>query len=242
MDSVVAVHHVKTYRAESQIDLTNPDDMLDFRGNALVDDLARNHAINLHPNISDPVSVRDSFHSDLYRVAIHIGKALALYPHYRQLVKDVPRLVGSGRAALAKQLYPCRRHLMSWNGSVYVCIACCMSSSSASGPKMKCLGTNLLFDKLISHDRGHHLAVVMAGPDPVVYCRRCGCFSELKGKGLLRQCSGLPTQHGRQALVRIAKLKHPNGKGNHVTRPAFLHRSEAITRHMPVGLGAFSPS
>ena len=47
----------------------------------------------------------------------------------------------------------------------------------------------------------------------LVWCERCGCYSDTRVKGLLKKCPGPPSDRGRQAILRgLLAGNHPSDK------------------------------
>ena len=118
--SVTSVRHVKAHRALADIDASDPQAIVELHGNYHADLLAKK-ANFLQPDLGEQALAlrRKSF--DLKMVALHIGKAISLFPSFRgqtaraSFVKLTPRT--AGRLLDDK-------HNTTWFGSLWLCIKC----------------------------------------------------------------------------------------------------------------------
>ena len=221
--SLASVSHVKAHRSRSSIDSDDPIEMHHFLGNEQADALAKRANI-LQPDIYDAAVEYRARFFDLKLVAIHIAKSMALFPSFKAQTAGVdlvrPDSFKSGRCSAT-------RHCTTWFGNRWLCVRCCATSHLRSGPSYACTGRHSLAEGLLADQRGHHLAVVVVdGTSPLFFCRKCGCFADVKGVGLFKQCRvsmrRAADHMGKQCLRRIYAGKHPTDKHRMVSAPADL--------------------
>ena len=219
---ISGVLHVKAHRAWSAVNATDAMDVLDFKGNAAVDRLARHEGLLLHPNVCDAKDQLLAFDNKLGLIARHIAVSLALFPSYSKLTAGL-QLTPAGARPIVRFARKDFGHSMAWNGTTWCCTCCYACSTFPSGPRFVCVGHHELFSHLIQDNKGHRLSLVTTQHgDPVVFCNYCGCYSEARVRWLTKPCGVAPTRHGKSALARIGRFRHPNAKGLHVSRPARL--------------------
>ena len=221
--TVASVSHVKAHRSLSAVDPNDFRALADFHGNRQADLLAKKANI-LHPDCSEASSTYRSRFLDLKMIALHIGRALSLFPSFRKAVAGLPftkpvRTPGGPRYK--------SRHDTIWFGDQWLCTQCCTLSRFKAGPSHACPGRHSLADALIADQKVHALAVVVAdGCSCLFFCKRCGCFAAVKGVGLLDPCritnGREPDRMGKQCLRRIYAGKHPTHKSRTVSVPVDL--------------------
>ncbi len=91
-----------------------------------------------------------------------------------------------------------------------ICLRCHLGARLAGAVRCeRCPGPRLALQQRRLEERGHRLCVAQGDGMPIKYCSRCGAWSTRRAFNLARDCPRAPSAAGRQALVRIAKGRHP---------------------------------
>ena len=200
-DVLLEALHTKAHRAEGSV-VEGTQDWLDFKGNGFADTLAkRGAALHGLPDHLADIVVKQAH--KLRTVARHIAAVLELWP--ATPYPKVPRTLG-GRRGRPKAGAP-SPHIVCWNGSRWRCLHCFGTFSGR--PLSSCPGSAPVLDRIVDADRGHQLcATTVSKSGLLVYCNRCGHYSESRANKLSRPCD-VPSSAGRYYLKRIRNHQHP---------------------------------
>ena len=212
LDAVLAsASHVKAHRAESEVEI-GTQDWLDFKGNEHADLLAKEGAAMFDVSLEDAARVNSLFRK-VKRVALHIGRALALWPSRPSVASR-----RSFRRPAAKH----DLHQFAWDGRGRFCSVCLRSARSPSSAA-RCPGSSPIFGRILSSDFGHKLwAATIDRSSLLIFCNRCGAFSERRAAHLARPC-GAPSEFAPIFFRQLRQGLHPTDSGRRLGKPWRLH-------------------
>ena len=143
--------------------------------------------------------------SEHQRLLIWAAAALASYPTLGQQIKDGAVII----EGVAKGWKHSRKqHQWQWSVSFqrYLCQACLKSSVLQKKGNCSSLGEEASDRILAILNKGHQLARL--GSSALVFCQKCGAYSEQRGRLLRQACQGSKCNQASK-LKRLGKGWHP---------------------------------
>ena len=195
-------------------------DLEHFRGNAVADEWAKRGARHCGPTDKD---VRDHMHEYKARVGViqAIAAVLSCFePVSWGSLEGVPREKAPKTSKLDGRTKQPHHYVWCGERQVYICRACLhyKTTSRHVQDKRTCKGLPGPIRELARDPRGHKLFVCLSEATgvPVVFCRRCGCYTETNFVKLREDCLAEQSKQRRRLRAILG--------GRHPTKNEFLGR------------------
>ncbi len=205
-------HWKSIHKVKAHLDI---DTILDpeLRGHALGNaaaDAAAKSAVARHPAPAPAeVTILETFLTDAAKIVKLLAAALRKWP--AETKRFAPRGGGQARAERPRRREAQHEWVRAENAwRCRTCLRCHLGAKLVGAVRFeRCSGPRLELQRQRLADKGHSLCVAQGEGMPVKYCSRCGAWSTRRAFNLARECPRTPSAAGRQALIRIAKGRHP---------------------------------
>ena len=201
---IATVVKTKAHRIEADVSGDGPDGLFCYRGNKVVDKLARDGAL-LHPYNEGEIKAYLELYTGVQQVAYHMIDVL------QSMRMSRIEKFGRPTRVAANTRWPRRHkdeHKFAWCKNAWVCQVCLLRKSSVTSRLSSC---SLLprYSTLLSNMRGHILMTCTdAEGIPFVYCRRCFLYANPHPRKLRRPCCGAAVVNSSSKFY-ILRLRHP---------------------------------
>ena len=219
-DVIDRVVKTKAHRNEADIDASDQDSIYYYRGNNIVDGLAREGAL-LHPSTRDDYIIFKKSVDQVQKLAYHmidVLSVLSLSRHER--FGRTSRLPNGVRTAPRKTKDD---HQFMWHNKRWLCCICLIRTrdQSSSVGRSKC-SSFPPFAQLILRPKGHTLfASTVSGGDTFVHCSRCVLYACPAPRKLCKSCVGFPVANSSTKFY-VGRTMHPASRLR-MSQPVALH-------------------
>ena len=215
------VRKVKAHRSLDQVDMNSEEDLRDFIGNAIADNLARQSVEQILP---DTAEIKEYFRSflSIQKTANYVLDVISGWPPPPRTLP--PRLPFTSRRTLLVN-----DHCFKWSNGFWRCSKCLKRTSSPFDFNRKC--TSHSIDALLENRNGHTLwGAHTDGGQIMVYCSICWAYAISSPNKLCFPCKGPPvvtvsikgrkqSPFGDTVKARILKRLHPADVSCRISQP-----------------------
>ena len=187
-ERVRATRHVLAHRDEKAA--ANHAELVDIRGNAAADEMAKEAARAFGPS---DVDRRFYFKREkaVLQIARHLARTLAAWPSPEELNGGKLKRAGGAKGPRTKAKLG-GGHAFQWEGDRWRCADCFYTKKGRKNAKdwRRCLGVPDGFGAILARPQGHGLVLCHVEGGAFLACQRCFAYGDKRVTALAEPCPG----------------------------------------------------